>query len=355
MAATMNTSTLQSLMDQITESQKKANAANEKRYADLIQNLTNLSQQIVGEGGTFSQAQNLINTIGQAAQTQIQEQAAKAQGQSEQDLVSRGLGATSIRESAKRGIMSDKTKALQAQAESEAAQKANLLTQKAGFQLNLGSLLSNAMQNRTDQGPDLGLYSSLLQAAAAESTANQPTTVRLPASLPGGGAVTRWKAEQAAGNAAFAAKQAASASGGGGGGAGGTSGGTIVHGTADYGVPGGTPNLLARGSGGSGYGFVAAESGPGIQPSAGAITPTSQPATETSADVASKITGAPGTENITDMAKQMTQEAPGAVTQPGTNQQATESQWKEWRHMLDIGLGWAIPTWARQKLAGGNR
>jgi len=115
------------ILKQIQKKQRKANAANEARYQGILDQYSNL-----GQAG--------MARIGQA------EQQALASGT--QDLASRGLGNTTIRGSMSRGVASDAELARQQLGESVA-------TQKAGV-----------MERRTDEGPDMGLYTNLLMQAS---------------------------------------------------------------------------------------------------------------------------------------------------------------------------------------------
>lgn len=198
----------QALIDQFVAQQKKANEANETRYQQLLTTIDALGEQ-VGAQGTYGEAMNLIDQIGASARTEIQDQAARAQASGAQDLVSRGLGNTTIRSAMQRGIMADTQRALGAQAEREAGQKAGLLTQRAGAELDVGRLKAGAIEGKYDTAPDLGMMASLLQAAAAadEATPDGRRTVTSTAgSHSGPGAVTRWQAEQAANDMAARAK-----------------------------------------------------------------------------------------------------------------------------------------------------
>lgn len=171
------------IMKQIEADQKKANEANLARYQNLISGLKALNEQVVGAGGTFAQAEQLLMGVGTAARQQIGESAVKAGAMSEQDLVSRGLGSTTIREAAKRGVESDKQKALRVQEEQEARQKAGLLTQRAGFETQLGGMMAGAVERRQDVGPDLRMFSALLQAASA-APAEGKQTLQIGRGLP---------------------------------------------------------------------------------------------------------------------------------------------------------------------------
>ncbi len=297
------------LIAQFTASTEKANKANEDRYKELLGQFDALAQQ-VGSAGTFGEAQKLIENIGTAARTEIADQANRAAAQSDQDLISRGLGNTTVRSAQQRGILGDTSKALAAQSEKEAAAKAGLLTQRAGAELSIGGMRASAIEGRQDVGPDLGMFASLLQAAAAnEQPATKPTVRTTSSGGMGPGIITQHKAGQAASAAASQAARVAAA---------GSSGATrpqaqhfpgaasqqtgairtpapagqsmadILKGATVY-----TPQGQVT-SGGGAAATPAATTQPTAEPTAGGQTP------------ADKITGAPGTEGIVAMAKDMT-------------------------------------------------
>ena len=116
---------LKDLIGQMQAAQDKANAANEARYLEMMQQF---------EG------------LGTAGQARIQESTARQQAASTQDLTSRGLGNTTITGAMSRGIAREGESATQELGERVAMQKAG------------------AMERRTDQGPDMGMFAQLMQA-----------------------------------------------------------------------------------------------------------------------------------------------------------------------------------------------
>lgn len=125
------TSALQGIIKQMQAAQKKANLANEQRYQQILSSF---------EG------------LGKAGRARIEEQTIQRQAQATQSLTSRGLGSTTITSAVERGIASDAE--LQRQQLEEA-----VTVQKAGV-----------MERRTDVGPDLGMFASLLQSAGQQVT-----------------------------------------------------------------------------------------------------------------------------------------------------------------------------------------
>ena len=216
------------LIEEIIAGSKKANEANEKRYTELLTHLESLTGQVTGAGGTYGQAQALLENVGNEARLRIAETSGKSSAQIEQDLISRGLGNSTMRANLQRAVTSDTNRALSAQAESEAAQKAGLLTQRAGAEISLGGMRAGAIEGRTDAGPDLGMFASLLQAAAA----NEKSQAKLVDSTWGG----RQNQPIMGGGGGGGGGGLSPSSGGGGGGGGGYVPGKTIHGSSGQGT-----------------------------------------------------------------------------------------------------------------------
>ncbi len=148
---------LQGIISQMQAAQKKANLANEQRY-----------QQILGS----------FENLGKAGRARIEQQTVQRQAQATQNLTSRGLGNTTITSAVERGIAGD--------AETQRQQLEESVTmQKAGV-----------MERRTDEGPDLGMFASLLQSAGQQRTGGQSVIrTQAPRTPPW------WETEQATANA----------------------------------------------------------------------------------------------------------------------------------------------------------
>lgn len=154
------------LIRQMQAAQKKANLMNEQRY-----------QQILGQ----------FENLGQAGRARIEQQTIQRQAQATQALTSRGLGGTTIAPAIERGIASDAERRRQELEESVAVQKAGV------------------MERRTDVGPDLGMFASLLQSAGQQAAPSRAVMTRTAPRGPG--ILTRWRAQQVAGTAAIRARR----------------------------------------------------------------------------------------------------------------------------------------------------
>lgn len=191
----------QSIIKQMTTQQDKANLLNEQRY-----------KQALGQ----------FDLLGKAGETRIQQQETRQQAQATQGLISRGLGSTTITESARRGIASDAETARQQLGEGIAVQKAGI------------------MERRTDVGPDLGMFANLLQAAGQGGGGQQATITRMGAQAAAGRDVfgQPFKYGQGGGGGGGGGFSGGRAAGGGGGGGGSFGGGGAGGGTGGGAPPG---------------------------------------------------------------------------------------------------------------------
>ena len=137
----------QDIISQMQAAQEKANLLNEQRYQQM------LSQ---------------FETLGQAGRARIEQQTMQRQAAATQSLMGRGLGSTTITSAVERGIAGEAETQRQQLEESVAMQKAGV------------------MERRTDVGPDLGMFASLLQAAGQQAPRQQVISRGLSASARAG-------------------------------------------------------------------------------------------------------------------------------------------------------------------------
>jgi len=170
-----------SLLKQLQKQQDAANKANEKRYTQLLKQLRDTQQQSLG---TYSEAMGEVRKLGKTRESDIQRDAVRQGAAAEQDLISRGLGNTTIRSSVQRGVEEDRQRSLNMLAEMLAGQRAGVLQDRAGLEAQLGGQIAGAIERRSDIGPDTGLYAGLIQQLARAEQASQPTNVRVGARTP---------------------------------------------------------------------------------------------------------------------------------------------------------------------------
>lgn len=159
------------------------NQANEARYGQGLGVLTGGHQQA---SGSIQKAIDVSQGFGQGARRRVGEKAKSERGRTEQDLISRGLGNATVRETMLAGVGRREEDALQDIDEQASNRQAQLLLQMAN-QANLGSgRIADFIGSRQDVGPDLGLMAQLEQGAAAAaprtitSTAGSITAANAP-------------------------------------------------------------------------------------------------------------------------------------------------------------------------------
>lgn len=167
-ATTRNSINYQDIINQMQQAQENANAANLERYRSMMDYMTNLKDSLFGSEGLYSQAQSMMQGIGQSARQRVLQDHVRNIARSEQDLISRGLGNTTVRESVRRGIGEDAERAMQQIDESVATQQAGFLQNQAGAQMQFGNMMADAILSREDTTNNLGLYLQLLQQLGAQ-------------------------------------------------------------------------------------------------------------------------------------------------------------------------------------------
>ena len=153
------------------DAQAEANKANEARFQDIM-------GMYGGEGQSMW---DLSSQFGQGERRRISQGMKQAQGQAEQDLISRGLGGTTVRSAVRRGIRSSAEDATQDLEDRVARQRMDIIGGRAGV-----------TERRTDAGPDAGLFAQMMMGAA-----NQPTTTGVGGAGGIGGAAGRQRSRGA--------------------------------------------------------------------------------------------------------------------------------------------------------------
>jgi len=177
----------QAILDTYRQLHDQANAANEQRYQDILTRDAANQERV---GATYGQAFDLLENLGESQAERIEIRGTRDFAQAEQDLISRGLGNTTIRESVRRGVGEDVARGQRELTEQVGRQKAGVLQARAGAEERMGAGRTGIMERRTDQGPDLGsLYGLLSQAGAgagAQEAAGQTIFTGLSANARAG-------------------------------------------------------------------------------------------------------------------------------------------------------------------------
>jgi hypothetical protein len=148
----MNSALLSQLLASLQQSQTQANAVNQAQYKQLLASVANTQKGVQG----------LFGDLDKSGRQQINLQEAQQKGQTEQDLVSRGLGNTTIRSNMLNGVANN--------AQMQRQNLASLVAgQKLGATMQLGQMQGDAILSRMNQGPDLSTYLGLIQSLTANS------------------------------------------------------------------------------------------------------------------------------------------------------------------------------------------
>jgi hypothetical protein len=151
---------LASLIAKMQEESATANTDSLKQYKNLMQMSKGVQTRALGD---YDQAAALQQGMGNTQMNQINQAETKSKGQSEQDLISRGLGNTTVRSSVNRGIEADATNARNSVAEAVANAKSGLATQRAGAEESLGNMRINSLLSRQNVPPNAQMYAALIQ------------------------------------------------------------------------------------------------------------------------------------------------------------------------------------------------
>lgn len=205
---------VQDIITQMQEAQTGANEANLQRYQEMMGGFEGLGvaagerqQQImeqlggVGEAAEARHEQMMaqMEGLGTAGRARIQRETAQRQAGATQQLISRGLGSTTITSAIERGVAREGEIATQELEERVAGQKAGVIGQMQGLEAQLGMQRVGAMERggaaatqlgvqklgamerRTDLGPDMGQFANLI---GALMSGQQGQGTQMPPPLP---------------------------------------------------------------------------------------------------------------------------------------------------------------------------
>jgi len=160
------------LLKQLQAAQDRANKENEKRYQEGLAELTGGR---VSMRELYEQAAGNLAKVGGAAAEDVSRGATRTGATGMQGLISAGLGNTTITGSLARGVEEDRRRGMRTVEEDQARRMAGLQTTRAGAEMGAAGNLAQFMAARSDQGPDLGMYGSLIQQASAGGPEGQQT------------------------------------------------------------------------------------------------------------------------------------------------------------------------------------
>lgn len=157
------------LLKQLQAQFDQFNNAGNNQFANLMKVVEGTNNAVLGSEGLYPQANNLLSMMGSTEGNRINQSEMRALGGTDQDLMSRGLTNTTVRDTARRGVRADAETARQSLAERVATAKSGLLERQAGATTGLGQMTGDFILSQKNTPPDMGAYMSLLQSLAAMS------------------------------------------------------------------------------------------------------------------------------------------------------------------------------------------
>lgn len=167
---------------------KDSDAAKAASLAQLDQLMNTIKALGIQVGGTFDDALGSIASAGEAASGEAVRRGQQTLAAGRQDLISSGLSNTTLGPNLRRAVAGDVGREQQRIQEGVGAQRADLLTRRAGQETQIGGMLANAIQSVNNIGPDIGQFAALIQAASQASNPNKKVTASIGPGSVGGAA-----------------------------------------------------------------------------------------------------------------------------------------------------------------------
>ena len=155
---------LNAFLQQMQQQYQQSNQAGLEQYGNLMRGINDMGGRIAS---TYDRAAQGLVGMGDTERARIGEGMTQNLAASEQDLMSRGLGNTTVRDTTRRGIRSDADRSMADVAERVAGARSNLEMNRANSQLQVGRTWADAVLSRQNQGPDLSSMMGLIQNLAA--------------------------------------------------------------------------------------------------------------------------------------------------------------------------------------------
>lgn len=173
--------TVDQILAMLRQGQDQANQKNEERYQQILDQLgqqTQRDSELLNQAGGVYQDRigdvlGLLQGMGETAKSDARRASAEARGAGDQSLMDRGLFNTTILDSQRRREGESLGRQLGAIDESVRGQQAGalsaltgdlgqFLTGRAGFERGATLDKTGAIERRTDMGPDMNAFASLL-------------------------------------------------------------------------------------------------------------------------------------------------------------------------------------------------
>lgn len=162
-----------SLIASLKKTNDSANADSLAQYNNLLNSVAATKKSIIGKGGQFSQAANLLTKQGETAKADTQDAINNNLGQITQDMMNRGLGNTTIRQSVLAGAKMKGQRELNNIDEQTAAARAALLERQANMTAQLGNLEADSILSRQNDSSSMQQYMDLIARLSAAQAGGQ--------------------------------------------------------------------------------------------------------------------------------------------------------------------------------------
>jgi hypothetical protein len=173
----MSSINITDIIGQLQAGQNSANAANQQRYQ---QGMGVLGRSAGQARGYYDEALRQSKRIGRKSREDVNKGAQRLGAKQTQNLISSGLGNTTIMGSMMRGVEAERQSGLLAAREASAGRQMGLAMDRGGLEYDIGGRKADYIASRYDNAPDPAAYTGLMQQAAAAtqmpSNAN-PVTV----------------------------------------------------------------------------------------------------------------------------------------------------------------------------------
>lgn len=158
---------LKSIITSLQAAQNKANDVNIARYNKGLGELQTGRESM---RQYYAQAGEELQNVGQTAIADIQQGSERALAAGQQSLITSGLTNTTVAANLPRGVEADRRRAMLGAEEQQSIMRSGLFQGQAGAEMGASGNIAQFIASRSDTGPDLGYYSSLIQAASAANT-----------------------------------------------------------------------------------------------------------------------------------------------------------------------------------------
>ena len=156
---------IQQLTGQMQQQQTAQRSAAEQQHQSLMEMFAGTQEQVMG---MHDQAQQEIGQVGEQARERARQDALRRQAQLQQQMVSAGMGGTTVPGAMQRGIARDTAQQQAGIDEQQAQLRAGALQQQAGAAQQLGQFGAQAITAAQHEPPQMQAFLQLIQQLAQQ-------------------------------------------------------------------------------------------------------------------------------------------------------------------------------------------